>query len=71
MILNVLCMIMCKRVPEGVVSFGVGAELAKKIKLLPLPRSFGFEPLPGLAKQVSDKGEKPVPAEKQVPSLIE
>lgn len=37
MILNVLCMILCKKVPEGVVTFKID-ELHKKIKLLPLPR---------------------------------
>lgn len=47
MLLNVLCMIMCKRVPEGVVTFKT-EELSKKIKLLPLPKGFGFESNPNL-----------------------
>jgi hypothetical protein len=33
---------MCKKVPEGVVTFKID-ELHKKIKLLPLPRAYGFE----------------------------
>ena len=37
MILSVLAMIMCKRVPEGVVPFKVD-DLAKKIRLMPIPR---------------------------------
>lgn len=51
-------MIMCKRLPEGVVTFKT-EELAKKIKLLPLPRQYGFENIP--AQKSSDKlhpGEK-------------
>ena len=64
MILNVLCMIMCKKVPEGVVQFKLD-ELHKKIKFLPLPRSYGFDPVPGLSKQISEKGPT------TGPSLIE
>lgn len=41
-ILNVICMIICKRIPEGVVAFNT-ADLSKKIKLVPLPRGMGFE----------------------------
>ena len=36
-ILSVLTMIMCKRVPEGVVPFKVD-DLAKKIRLMPIPK---------------------------------
>ena len=42
MLLSAICMIMCKKVPEGVVTFKID-ELHKKIKLLPLPRAYGFE----------------------------
>lgn len=65
-ILSVLCMILCKRVPDGVVPFNT-ADLLKKVKLVPLPRGMGFEQIQGLAKQISDKllpGEKP-------PSLVD
>lgn len=41
-ILSVLCMILCKRVPEGIVAFNT-ADLLKKVKLVPLPRGMGFE----------------------------
>lgn len=66
MILNVLCMIMCKKIPEGVVNFRTD-DLHKKIKLLPLPRGFGFESLPNLTKNISEKLQ---PGEKG-PSLVE
>lgn len=59
-------MILCKRVPDGVVPFNT-ADLLKKVKLVPLPRGMGFEQIQGLAKQISDKllpGEKP-------PSLVD
>ena len=59
-------MILCKRVPDGVVPFNT-ADLLKKVKLVPLPRGMGFEQIQGLAKQICDKllpGEKP-------PSLVD
>jgi len=59
-------MILCKRIPEGIVTFNTN-DLIKKIKLLPLPRGMGFEQVIGLSKQLSEKlapGEKP-------PTLIE
>lgn len=65
-ILSVICMILCKRIPEGVVSFNT-ADLIKKVRLLPLPRGLGFEQVQGLTKQISEKlppGEKP-------PTLVE
>ena len=37
MIMSALAMIMCKRVPEGVVPFKVD-DLAKKIRLMPIPK---------------------------------
>lgn len=49
MLLSALCMIMCKKVPEGVVTFKI-EDLHKKIKLLPLPRTYGFETMPGMQK---------------------
>lgn len=63
-ILNVICMIMCKRVPEGVVTFKTD-ELAKKIKLLPLPRQYGFENIP-----IQKNSDKLHPGEKH-PSIVE
>lgn len=62
MILNVICMILCKRIPEGVVSYSTDG-LTKKIKLLPLPKTIGYEPMVGLAKKnstidVADKSTK-------------
>ena len=57
-------MIMCKRLPEGIVTFKT-EELAKKIKLLPLPRQYGFENIP-----VQKNTEKLHPGEKH-PSIVE
>jgi hypothetical protein len=42
MILNVLCMLICRRLPEGIVPFNT-QDLTKKIKLLPLPKGLGYE----------------------------
>jgi hypothetical protein len=49
MILNVICMLLCKRLPEGIVPFKTD-DLVKKIKLLPLPKGLGFDQLPGLSR---------------------
>jgi hypothetical protein len=59
-------MILCKRIPEGAVTFNT-ADLLKKVKLVPLPRGLGFEQIQGLTKTISEKlppGEKP-------PTLVE
>ena len=53
-------------VPEGVVPFKI-EDLHKKIKLLSLPRTYGFETLPGLQKSMSEK----VAAGEKGPTLIE
>lgn len=67
MILNVICMLLCKRLPEGVVPFKTD-DLAKKIKLLPLPKGMGFDQLPGLARQSSKIATDTVPLIEQFKS---
>mgnify|MGYP003330660858 CR=1 FL=1 len=59
MILSVICMILCKRIPEGAVSYSTDG-LAKKIKLIPLPKAIGYEPMNSVAKKTSttDVNEK-------------
>lgn len=57
MILNVICMILCKRIPEGVVTFNTDL-LSKKIKLLPLPKGLGYDPLPmQKTKSINEKAD--------------
>lgn len=45
MILNVICMLICRRLPDGIVPFST-SDLARKIKLVALPKGLGFEPTP-------------------------
>lgn len=64
-ILNVLCMIICKRIPDGVVNFPVDG-LARKVKLVPLPKGLGYEPLPsGMVKKDSKPLDPTQPMQKQ------
>ena len=51
-ILSVICMILCKRLPDGVVGFPT-ADISKKVKLLPLPRGMGYDQMQGLQRSVS------------------
>lgn len=67
MILNVICMLLCKRLPEGVVNFKTD-DLTKKIKLLPLPKGIGFDNLPGLTRQSSKKVVEELPLLEQFKS---
>lgn len=65
--MNVICMLLCKRLPEGVVPFKTD-DLAKKIKLLPLPKGMGFDQLPYLARQSSKIATDTVPLIEQFKS---